>query len=80
MYVPGCASRPEQIIDGVVVALGILENKTKEIVKLGESNEKNIIVEKGLKVGDVIYLNAPLNSENFRVVGADLIPLIKTHK
>lgn len=56
------------------------KNKTKEIVKLGESNEKYIIVEKGLKVGDVIYLNAPLNSENFRVVGADLIPLIKTHK
>ena len=56
------------------------KNKTKEIVKLGESNEKNVIVEKGLKVGDVIYLNAPLNSENFKVVGADLIPLIKTHK
>jgi len=56
------------------------KNKTKEIVKLGESNEKNIIVEKGLKVGDIIYLNAPLNSENFRVVGVDLIPLIKTHK
>ncbi len=39
VYVPGCASRPEQIIDGVVVALGILENKTKEL-------EKSIILQK----------------------------------
>jgi Ni,Fe-hydrogenase III small subunit len=39
VYVPGCACRPEQIIDGVVVALGILENKTKEI-------EKSIILSK----------------------------------
>lgn len=27
VYVPGCAVRPEQIIDGVVKALGILEEK-----------------------------------------------------
>lgn len=27
IYVPGCASRPEAIIDGVVSALGILERK-----------------------------------------------------
>jgi ech hydrogenase subunit C len=27
VYVPGCAARPESIIDGVVTALGILEGK-----------------------------------------------------
>ncbi len=27
VYVPGCAARPEAIIDGVVMALGILEKK-----------------------------------------------------
>ncbi len=27
VYVPGCAARPESIIDGVVKALGILEQK-----------------------------------------------------
>ena len=27
VYVPGCSVRPEQIIDGVVKALGILEEK-----------------------------------------------------
>jgi ech hydrogenase subunit C len=33
VYVAGCACRPEQIIDGVVTALGILEQKTKDIEK-----------------------------------------------
>lgn len=33
VYVPGCAARPESIIDGVVQALNVLENKTgKEAV------------------------------------------------
>jgi len=36
VYVPGCAARPEAIIDGVVQALGILEEKRKKMKK-GES-------------------------------------------
>lgn len=31
VYVPGCAARPEAIIDGVVTAIGILEKKKKEL-------------------------------------------------
>jgi HlyD family secretion protein len=56
------------------------KNKTKDIVLLGESNEKNVIVEKGLKQGDMIYLIPPVNPENFRLVGEDLISYIKPHK
>ena len=33
VYVAGCACRPEQIIDGVITALGILEKKGKDIEK-----------------------------------------------
>ena len=33
VYVPGCAVRPEAIIDGVVIALGILEERAKELKK-----------------------------------------------
>lgn len=31
VFVPGCAARPEAIIDGVVQALGVLEKKQKEM-------------------------------------------------
>ena len=30
-YVPGCAARPESIIDGVVKGLGVLEEKQKKM-------------------------------------------------
>ncbi|MFA7695031.1 MAG: NADH-quinone oxidoreductase subunit B family protein [Methanoregula sp.] len=32
VYVPGCATRPESIIDGIVKALGILEEKKTALV------------------------------------------------
>jgi len=32
VYVPGCAARPESIIDGIVTALGVLEEKRKNRV------------------------------------------------
>lgn len=32
VYVPGCAARPESIIDGIVMALGILERKRIEMI------------------------------------------------
>lgn len=36
VYVPGCAARPEAIIDGVVQALGILEEKYKKMGKVAK--------------------------------------------
>ena len=33
VYVPGCAARPESIIDGVVKGLTVLEEKTKKLKK-----------------------------------------------
>jgi hypothetical protein len=56
------------------------KNHTKNIVILGEANEKNVIVEKGLEEGDLIYLIQPLEPEKFRLVGEDLISSIKLSK
>lgn len=39
VYVPGCAARPESIIDGIVTALGILEGKRTKMVLDAELKE-----------------------------------------
>ncbi|TAL64033.1 MAG: HlyD family efflux transporter periplasmic adaptor subunit [Bacteroidetes bacterium] len=56
------------------------KNKTKQIVILGESNEKNVIVEHGLEPGTTIYLTPPEQPEKFRLAGENLISIIKVRK
>jgi ech hydrogenase subunit C len=46
VYVPGCAARPESIIDGVVIALGILEKKRQAMLTKLPVHSK--------KAGDVV--------------------------
>lgn len=60
VYVPGCAASPELLIDGVVKALDILEEKTKEMEKpfklFKESASDDGIVNRrdsAMKVGEV---------------------------
>lgn len=53
------------------------KNGNKQIVLLGESNEKNIIIEKGLEPGTMIYLTNPENTEKFRLIGEDILPVLK---
>jgi len=55
-------------------------NKTRQVVILGEANERNVIVEKGLEPGTSIYVVPPQEPEKFRLVGENLIPLLKNHK
>lgn len=40
VYAPGCAVRPEAIIDGVVKGLGVLEEKRKALAERKISSEK----------------------------------------
>jgi HlyD family secretion protein len=49
----------------------------KQIVILGESNEKNIIIEKGLEEGTGLWLSTPENQKKFTLAGTDLIPVIR---
>lgn len=53
---------------------------SKQIVVLGESNENNIIVEKGLNKGDKLYLSLPEDPESFEYSGMALIEDIKQKK
>ncbi len=42
VYVPGCAARPEAIIDGVVRALAVLEEKHREMAAIANSIDKTL--------------------------------------
>ncbi len=53
------------------------KNKTRQIVVLGEANDKSIIVEQGLTPGTTVYLFTPQNAEDFRLTGENLIAVIK---
>jgi len=44
VYIPGCAARPEAIIDGVVQALGVLEKKQKDMQSMMNSIDKVIFL------------------------------------
>jgi multidrug efflux pump subunit AcrA (membrane-fusion protein) len=49
----------------------------KQIVIPGEINDKNMIIEKGLKPGTAVWLLTPDNTNKFRLAGKDFVPVIK---
>lgn len=54
-----------------------VKNRTKQIVILGRSNEKHVIVEKGLKPGTQVYIIPPDEPEKYKLAGEELIPEIR---
>ncbi len=56
------------------------KNKTRQIVILGDMNEKNVIVRQGLEPGTSIYVVPPENSADFRLVGESLLAEISQNK
>ncbi len=49
----------------------------KQGVLLGPENENDVVVERGLKEGEILLLNRPENPEKYSLEGKDLIPVIK---
>ena len=44
----------------------------RQVVILGESNDKEVIIKEGLKPGSLVYSTTPEHSEKFRMVGREL--------
>ena len=63
------------VVDSIPIVY--LKNGTKQVVILGESNENEVIVEQGLEPGEKVLLSAPDDTEKYRLLGEDLIPIIK---
>lgn len=55
-------------------------NKTKQIVVLGEQNDKFVIVKQGLEPGQDVYAIPPEEPEKFRLTGEDLIATARENK
>lgn len=53
------------------------KNGIKQVVIPGESNDKNMVIEKGLEPGSLVYLVNPENPGKFRIEGDDLVPQLK---
>jgi hypothetical protein len=54
-----------------------LKSGERQVVVLGESNENSVVVEQGMKEGTQVYLSTPSSAENFKLVGENLISVIK---
>jgi HlyD family secretion protein len=54
-----------------------LKNGTRQVVVLGESNENNVVVDQGLKPGVQLYINTPQKPENYKLVGSELVSVIR---
>lgn len=50
---------------------------SRQVVVLGESNENEVIIEKGVKPGEKVYLSVPANPEKFKFTGLDLVQVIR---
>ena len=72
LYIPMEAVYAMDSIPVVYMKKGI-----KQVVLLGESNENQIIVEKGLEKGDKVLLSPPDNPEDYKLQGEDLITVIQ---
>jgi multidrug efflux pump subunit AcrA (membrane-fusion protein) len=57
-------------IDGIPFVY--TKDKTKQIVVTGESNDKNIVIERGLEPKQAVYVIQPEDAEDFKLAGEEL--------
>jgi len=73
IYVPNeCVHTGTDDIPVVYTKHGI-----KQVVIPGESNNREVVIEKGLEAGTVIYRTLPENPDKFKLRGTELIETIK---
>lgn len=56
------------------------DSPVKQIVWLGDENENHVLVKKGLKQGDVVWLTEPANADELKYQGLEVYAEIKKDK
>jgi ech hydrogenase subunit C len=75
VYVPGCAARPEAIIDGVVQALGVLEKKQKEMAALaGSLDQAQYLRAEKADAPELLALQKTAYQSEAEIYGDDSLP------
>lgn len=56
------------------------DNPVKQIVWLADENENNVLVKKGLKAGDLVWLTEPANASELKLAGVEIYEDIRKEK
>lgn len=78
IYVPGCAARPEAIIDGVIKAVAVLGEKQKAMQAIASSIDKTVIL-RAVKpdVPEVLALQKVAYRSEAELYGDDSLPALQ---
>jgi ech hydrogenase subunit C len=78
VFVPGCAARPEAIIDGVVQALDVLERKQKEMTAIAHSLDQALYqrAEKS-DAPEILALQKTSYQSEAEIYGDDSLPALQ---
>jgi ech hydrogenase subunit C len=78
VYVPGCAARPEAVIDGVVKALDVLEQKHQEMAALADCIDRVIYLraERG-DAPEILTLQKVSYQSEVELYGDDSLPALQ---
>lgn len=75
VYVPGCAARPEAIIDGVVKAIGVLEEKHRAMKAIANSLDSILYRKAELKdAPEILALQKTAYQSEAEIYGDDSLP------
>jgi len=78
VYVPGCAARPEAIIDGVVRALAVLEEKHREMAAIAHSIDKTLYLRAEAKdAAELLALQKIAYQSEAEIYGDDSLPALQ---
>jgi ech hydrogenase subunit C len=78
VYVPGCAARPEAIIDGVVKALAVLGEKQREMKAIANSLDKTLYLRADKSdAPEILALQKVAYQSEAEIYGDDSLPALQ---